>query len=68
MSVVKILITSQKGGVGKSTISANLAAYFSDVKLKRVTLIDFDHQATASYWMRSCAFRTVVQFKNAVAA
>ena len=49
---LKILITSQKGGVGKSTVSANLAAYFSYISGKKTTLIDFDHQATAGKWVR----------------
>ncbi len=49
---LKILITSQKGGVGKSTVSANLAAYFSYISGKKTTLIDFDHQATAGTWVR----------------
>lgn len=49
---LKILITSQKGGVGKSTISANLAAYFSYISGKRTALIDFDHQATSGKWVR----------------
>jgi cellulose biosynthesis protein BcsQ len=49
---LKVLITSQKGGVGKSTVSANLAAYFSYISGKRTSLIDFDHQATAGKWVR----------------
>jgi len=49
---LKILITSQKGGVGKSTVSANLAAYFSYISGKKTTLIDFDHQATAGKWVK----------------
>ncbi len=49
---LKILITSQKGGVGKSTLSANLAAYFSYISGKRTALIDFDHQATAGKWVK----------------
>ncbi len=49
---LRILITSQKGGVGKSTVSANLAAYFSYISGKKTTLIDFDHQATAGKWVR----------------
>lgn len=49
---LKVLITSQKGGVGKSTVSANLAAYFSYISGKKTTLIDFDHQATAGKWVR----------------
>ncbi len=49
---LKILITSQKGGVGKSTVSANLAAYFSYISGKKTAMIDFDHQATAGKWIR----------------
>ncbi len=49
---LKVLITSQKGGVGKSTVSANLAAYFSYISGKKTALIDFDHQATSGKWVR----------------
>ncbi|MEO0316916.1 MAG: hypothetical protein RL404_593 [Pseudomonadota bacterium] len=49
---LKVLITSQKGGVGKSTVSANLAAYFSYISGKKTSLIDFDHQATSGKWVR----------------
>lgn len=51
-NALKILITSQKGGVGKSTVSANLAAYFSYISGKKTALIDFDHQATAGKWVK----------------
>ncbi len=46
MNTFKILVTSQKGGIGKSTIAANIAAYFASVAGKRTMLIDFDHQGT----------------------
>ena len=49
---LKILITSQKGGVGKSTVSANLAAYFAYISGKKTTLVDFDHQATSGKWVK----------------
>ncbi len=49
---LKILMTSQKGGVGKSTVSANLAAYFSYISGKKTALVDFDHQATSGKWVR----------------
>lgn len=52
---LKILITSQKGGVGKSTISANLAGYFAGFSGKTTSLIDFDHQATSGKWVSSAA-------------
>jgi cellulose biosynthesis protein BcsQ len=45
---LKILITNQKGGVGKSTISANLAGFLAIEKNQNVSLIDFDKQGTSS--------------------
>jgi hypothetical protein len=45
-----ILVTSQKGGVGKSTLSANLAAYLQCAG-SSVTLIDFDAHGTSSSWL-----------------
>lgn len=50
MSTFKILVTSQKGGVGKSTVSANLAAYLRR-QGKTVTLIDFDTHGSSSTWL-----------------
>lgn len=46
----KILITSPKGGVGKSTISANLAAFLQSNN-RSVTLLDFDNHGTSSSWL-----------------
>ena len=50
MSTFKILVTSQKGGVGKSTVSANLAAYLRR-QGQSVTLIDFDTHGSSSTWL-----------------
>jgi cellulose biosynthesis protein BcsQ len=50
MSTFKILVTSQKGGVGKSTVSANLAAYLRR-QGETVTLLDFDTHGSSSTWL-----------------
>jgi hypothetical protein len=50
MADFKILVTSQKGGVGKSTISANLAAYLC--KHNHTTaLLDYDLHGSSSKWL-----------------
>lgn len=47
----KVLITSPKGGVGKSTVSANLAAFLQS-RGQTVTLLDFDNHGSSSSWLR----------------
>ena len=61
---MRILITNQKGGVGKSTISANLAYYFASTLNKRTTLVDFDTQASSSKWVRSIKPQRITVFRG----
>ena len=44
-----VLVASSKGGVGKTTLSTNLAAHFA-IDGKRTVLVDADRQGSAKHW------------------
>lgn len=53
-SILIITVAAMKGGVGKTTLTANLAAYL-DRQNKRVLLIDLDYQGSLSHMLTSAA-------------
>jgi len=64
-----ILLGSQKGGCGKSTLAVNIATELSRLG-KDVVLVDADRQGTASRWAQDraettkCPVHCVAQFEN----
>ena len=58
-----LTFANMKGGVGKTTLTANLAAYFDKTLEKRVLLIDFDYQGSLSSTVlaeaRTSRFRSI---------
>jgi cellulose biosynthesis protein BcsQ len=46
-----LTVGNLKGGVGKTTMTANLAAHFALARRKRVLLIDFDYQGSLTRMM-----------------
>lgn len=62
---LKILVSNQKGGVGKSSLSANLAAYFALERQMETMLIDLDRQGTSSSWIRNAVQHERLKFDHA---
>ena len=50
MGTKKVLVINSKGGVGKSTLSSNLASYYASTGA-RTALCDFDRQMSAVRWL-----------------
>ena len=59
-----ICVANMKGGVGKTTLSANLAAYFAMKHDKSVLLIDFDYQGSLTTMCLSAAGITTLSQKS----
>lgn len=62
---LKILVSNQKGGVGKSSLSANLAAYFAIERQMHTLLIDLDRQGTSSSWIKNAVAYDRLKFDHA---
>jgi chromosome partitioning protein len=45
-----IIISSRKGGAGKTTLSLNLAVFASQQGKKKVALLDMDPQGSSRFW------------------
>ena len=61
---IKVLITNQKGGVGKSTISANLAGFLAIEKNYTVSLLDYDKQGTSSVLISKNPHTNIQAYKS----
>ncbi len=51
-SMRSIMVLNSKGGSGKSTVSTNLASYYS-TQGKKVALVDFDPQISSLEWLQA---------------
>jgi len=60
MDTLRILVVSQKGGVGKSTLSANLSVWFAEKAFKSTVLLDLDPHGSSSTWVREARSSDVV--------
>lgn len=58
-----VTIGNLKGGVGKTTIAANLAAYISETRNAPVLLVDLDYQGSLSNMMMLAIEREEVESK-----
>ncbi len=60
MDTLRILVVSQKGGVGKSTLSANLSVWFAEKAFKSTVLLDLDPHGSSSTWIKEARSSSVV--------
>ena len=64
-----ITIAQQKGGSGKTTIAANLAAVFSIKNNLHTTILDTDHQGSLGKWfmmrLEKLKDKNTIEFKTA---
>lgn len=60
---IVITVANLKGGVGKTTLTTSLAAFFDVKDQKRVLVIDMDYQGSLSNMMMSAAGETDVSSK-----
>ena len=59
METLKILVVSQKGGVGKSTLSTNFVAWYGEKKKQPSVLLALDPHASSSTWLKELSPRNV---------
>jgi chromosome partitioning protein len=60
----KLVITAEKGGVGKTTVSVQLAFYVALRLKKRVLVLDFDAQNNASKTISAQGVATIAPFNT----
>lgn len=63
-SIPIIVFANLKGGVAKTTLSANIAAYFELEKNERVLVIDLDFQGSLTSMLRSVSEKTPTSYAN----
>ena len=64
-SIPIMLFANQKGGVGKTTLSTNLAAYFASLG-EKVLVVDLDYQGSATSLMLAQAGQRLDEFPSMV--